>query len=145
MESINNDKAGATTASYSHSHCAHKTHVSPFPPCSPVRYRSKEGTRRHGEAIRRSWRAPWVSGSWWSASPCSEVHGIVQPWCTFCGKLHKEAHCGRTAFQVLLVQCWTRKCWGSQVVYWPWKVWESLNWSETDHIASRQPMVSSMT
>ena len=52
MESINNDKAGATTASYSCNDYAHKNHVSPFPPYSPVRYMSKEGTGRHQGAVR---------------------------------------------------------------------------------------------
>jgi len=57
MESIDNDKAGATTASYSCDDYAHKNHVSPFPPYSPVTYirRALEGTREQLGAGMDQW------------------------------------------------------------------------------------------
>lgn len=54
MKYINNDKAGATTASYSCNDYAHKNHVSPLLPYSPVGIMEKGTGRYKAAAVRRS-------------------------------------------------------------------------------------------
>lgn len=140
MESINNDKAGITTASYFCNDCADKNSISPFPPYSPVRHMSRKGTGRHKGAVR-SWHDHWISDHNGLRALAQWSTGLYSLGASSSGKLHQEGHCGLTASQILLFH---GKCRVLNVGCWPWMVWELLYWSESDHITRQQSLVSAM-